>query len=281
VPADLRKQSMGLLALYIACGLDPEKNILFMQSHVSEHAELAWVLNCSTYMGELNRMTQFKEKAAKNNENINTGLFSYPVLMASDILLYQTDLVPVGQDQKQHLELTRDVAMRFNNAYSETFKVPEAYIGDVGARVMSLQNPTAKMSKSDSNVNGFVSMLDEPDVVVKKFKRAVTDSDAIVQYNPETKLGVSNLMSIYSCITGESFQAIEESFSNKGYGDFKLAVGEATADMLQPIQTEYKRLMQDKQYLNSVLVSGAERAERIAARTLQKVYKKVGFVPRG
>lgn len=281
VPADLKKQSMGLLALYIACGLDPEKNILFMQSHVSAHAELAWVLNCSAYMGELNRMTQFKEKSAKQNENINVGLFDYPVLMASDILLYQTDLVPVGHDQKQHLELTRDIATRFNNAYSETFKVPEPYIGQVGARVMSLQNPTAKMSKSDSNVNGFISMLDDPNVIVKKFKRAVTDSEAVIKYDPENKPGISNLMSIYSCITGESFENIEKSFEGKGYGNFKTEVGEATADMLQPIQAEYNRLMKDKQYLNNILTSGSERAARIAYKTLRKVHKKVGFVARG
>ncbi len=281
VPAELRRQSLGLLALYMACGLDPHKNILFMQSHVSAHSELAWVLNCSTYMGELSRMTQFKEKSAKHNENINAGLFSYPVLMAADILLYQTDLVPVGQDQKQHLELARDIAARFNNSYSDTFKVPEPYIGQVGARVMSLQNPSAKMSKSDENVNAFVAMLDKPDDIVKKFKRAVTDSEAAVRYDVENKPGVSNLMNIYSSVTGKTYDQIESEFEGKGYGDFKLAVGEEVKCMLEPIQCEYHRLMNEKDYLMTTLQEGRERASALAQKTLRKAYKKVGFVQLG
>ena len=235
---DLRERRISLLAQYIACGINPEKNTLFMQSHVSAHAELCWVLSCFTYMGELNRMTQFKEKAAKQEENINAGLFTYPVLMAADILLYQTDLVPVGDDQKQHLEIARDIAERFNGIYGNVFKVPEPYIPKVGARIMSLQEPTAKMSKSDENINSYISLLDPPETILRKFKRAVTDSDAVVRYDVENKPGVSNLMSIYSSVTGKTLEEIQNEFEGKGYGDFKIAVGEAVAETLRPIQED-------------------------------------------
>lgn len=280
VPAELRKRSRSLLALYIACGLEPEKNILFVQSHVSAHPELSWILNCFTYMGELGRMTQFKEKSQRHEDNVNAGLFTYPVLMASDILLYQTDLVPVGHDQKQHLEITRDIALRFNNIYGDVFKIPEAYIPKVGARIMSLQEPEKKMSKSDDNENAFISLLDTPDVIVRKFKRAVTDSEAVVRYDKDNKPGISNLMSIYSSVTDKSFEDIEREFEGKGYGDFKLAVGEAVVETLKPIQQKHKDLMNDKKYLDEIMRSGAESANRLAFKTLRKVYKKVGLVPR-
>lgn len=280
-PAQLRKNARSLLALYIACGLDPDKNILFMQSHVPAHAELTWVLNCYTYMGELSRMTQYKEKAQRHSENINAGLFDYPVLMASDILLYQTDLVPIGEDQRQHLEITRDIAIRFNNIYGDVFKIPEAYIPKVGARIMSLTEPTAKMSKSDENVNNFIALLDPPDVIMHKCKRAVTDSDAEVRYDEKNKPGVSNLMTIYACTTGKETPEVEKEFKGKGYGDFKQAVGEAVAGVLKPVQAEYARLMDDKAYLDTVMANGAQRAEAIAGRTLAKVYKKIGLIPRG
>jgi len=279
-PAELRQRTMSLLALYIACGLDPEKNILFVQSHVSAHAELAWILNCFTYMGELNRMTQFKEKAQRHADNINAGLFTYPVLMAADILLYQTDLVPVGNDQKQHLEITRDIAQRFNNIYGDVFKVPEPYIPKVGARIMSLQEPEKKMSKSDENENSYIALLDPPEVIIRKFKRAVTDSEAVIRYDEENKPGISNLMNIYASVTGKSFEDIELEFEGKGYGDFKKAVGEAVIETLRPIQEKHKELMANKDYLNEVMKSGAETAGRLANRTLRKVYKKVGLVPR-
>ncbi len=277
VPKDLRKNSLDILALYLACGIDPEKSPIFMQSHVPEHTQLSWVLTCNTYMGELSRMTQFKDKSKKHENNINGGLFTYPSLMAADILLYQADLVPVGDDQRQHVELTRDLANRFNNAYSETFVVPEVYIPKVGARLMSLQEPTKKMSKSDSNENGYILMLDPLDTVVKKIKRAVTDSDACVKRG-EGKAGVENLMNIYSASTGKSLDEIERIFDGKGYGEFKEAVAEAVVEVLRPIQEKYSDLMANKDYLEKVYRDGAERARYTARKTVSKVYRKVGFV---
>jgi tryptophanyl-tRNA synthetase len=277
VPAELRRRTYETLALLIACGLDPEKNILFAQSQVSAHAELAWVLNCYSMFGELSRMTQFKEKSAKNADNVNAGLFAYPSLMAADILLYQTDLVPVGVDQKQHIELARNVAERFNGIYGETFKIPEGYIPEVGAKIMSLAEPDKKMSKSDENENAIVTLLDPRDAIMRKFKRAVTDSDTIVR-RAEGKDGINNLMTIYSCFTGKSDEEIEREFDGRGYGDFKLAVGEVTADGLKPIQDKFNALMTDKSQLEAIMKSGAERASKLAMRTLSKVYKKVGFV---
>ncbi len=279
VPADLRKRTYETLAIYMACGIDPAKSTLFVQSHVPAHAELAWALNCYTMFGELSRMTQFKDKSKKNADNINAGLFTYPVLMASDILLYQTDLVPVGQDQMQHIELARDIAQRFNQVYSPTFTVPEGFIPKSGAKIMSLGDPTKKMSKSDENVNGFVSLLDDRDTIIRKFKRAVTDSDTVV-CRGEGKHGVNNLMTIYSCFTGKSDDEIVREFEGKGYGDFKLAVGEAVADGLAPVQEEFNKLMADKGYLESVMKEGADRANRMAYKTLAKVYRKLGFVGR-
>ena len=276
----LKKNTYELCALYLACGIDPEKSILFAQSHVSAHAELAWILNTICYPGELSRMTQFKDKSLKHEDNINMGLMDYPVLMAADILLYQTELVPIGADQKQHLELARDLAIRFNNRFGETFKVPEGYIGKSAARVMSLAEPTRKMSKSDANVNGFISMDDDPDTVIRKFKRAVTDSDSKIIFSPEDKPGISNLLSIYCAFTNKTFEQAEQEFEGKGYGDFKLAVGQAVTDAIEPIRQEKNRLLADKAYLDEVLKNGAERAERLAYRTLSKVYKKVGLVPR-
>lgn len=277
VPKDLRKNSLDILALYLACGIDPEKSPIFMQSHVPEHTQLSWVLTCNTYMGELSRMTQFKDKSKKHENNINGGLFTYPSLMAADILLYQADLVPVGDDQRQHVELTRDLANRFNNAYSETFVVPEVYIPKVGARLMSLQEPTKKMSKSDPNENGYILMLDPLDTVVKKIKRAVTDSDACVKRG-EGKAGVENLMNIYSASTGKSLDEIERIFDGKGYGEFKEAVAEAVVEVLRPIQEKYNDLMANKDYLEKVYRDGAERARYTARKTVSKVYRKVGFV---
>lgn len=277
-PAELRRRSVTQLAQYIACGLDPEKNTLFIQSHVHEHAELGWILNCYTMFGELNRMTQFKDKSAKNADNINGGLFTYPALMAADILLYQADFIPVGEDQKQHCELTRDIAVRFNNIYGETFKVPEPYIPKVGARIMSLSNPSSKMSKSDPQ--GCVFLLDKPEDIARKFKRAVTDSDVenCVRYAPAEKPGVANLMSIYSSVTGKTFPEIEKEFEGKGYGVFKPAVGEAVIDTLRPIREEVERMIADKAYLQQVYTEGAQKASRVARKTLRKVYKRVGFV---
>ena len=279
-PAELRRRSTTQLAQYIACGLDPEKNVLFLQSHVHEHAELGWILNCYTMFGELSRMTQFKDKCAKNADNINGGLFTYPSLMAADILLYQPDYVPVGEDQKQHCELTRDIANRFNNLYGETFKVPEPYIPRVGARIMSLGNPTSKMSKSDPA--GCVFLMDSPEEIARKFKRAITDSDTerCVRYDPENKPGVANLMNIYASVTGKSFDEIESEFAGKGYGVFKPAVGEAVIEMLRPVREEAERIMKDKAYLESIYRAGAEKAEAVAMRTMRKVYKKIGFVAR-
>ena len=277
-PKLLRRRSLEQLAQYIACGIDPEKNVLFLQSHVHEHAELGWILNCYTMFGELSRMTQFKDKCAKNADNINGGLFTYPSLMAADILLYQADYVPVGEDQRQHCELTRDIAVRFNNIYGETFKVPEAYIPKAGARVMGLGNPTSKMSKSDPN--GCVFLMEKPEDIARKFKRAITDSDTenCVRFDPANKPGVSNLMNIYSAVTGKSIDEIEREFEGQGYGVFKPAVGDAVIETLRPIREEATRLLADKAYLCSVYTEGAQKASVIARKTLRKVYKKVGLV---
>ena len=278
-PAALRRRCQELVAIYLASGLDPEKSLIYCQSHVSAHAELGWILDCFTYMGELNRMTQFKDKCAKHADNINAGLYTYPVLMAADILLYQTNLVPVGVDQKQHLELTRNIAERFNGLYSPTFTVPEPIIPKHGARIMSLQDPTKKMSKSDENVNAFVAVLDDPDTILRKFKRAVTDSDACVRFDPENKPGVSNLMAIYSTITGKTMEEIEQEFEGKGYGDFKPAVAEAVIEELRPIQERFRQFIGDKAYLEQCYKDNAPKAQRIARKTLQKVMKKVGYLP--
>ena len=279
-PADLRRRTLEQLALYIACGLDPEKNTLFIQSHVHQHAELGWVLQCYTMFGELSRMTQFKDKSAKHKENINGGLFAYPSLMAADILLYQPDLVPVGEDQKQHCELTRDVAQRFNSVYGDVFKVPEPYIPKAGARVMSLNAPDSKMSKSMPE--GCIFLMEKPEDIQRKFKRAITDSDTenCVHYDPANKPGVANLISIYSAITGRTFEQIEAEFAGCGYGKFKPAVGEAVVECLRPIREEATRILTDKAYLESVYKSGAEKASYVANKTLRKVYKKIGFVAR-
>lgn len=279
VPAELRTQTLNMYALLLACGIDPKKSIAFIQSHVPQHAELGWVLSCNTQFGELSRMTQFKDKSAKNAQNINAGLFTYPSLMAADILLYQADLVPIGADQKQHLELARDVAHRFNTTYSDTFVIPDGYIPKTGARVMSLADPTKKMSKSDDNANGFISVLDEPNTIIKKFKRAVTDSDTEIRY-AEGKDGINNLISIYSVVTGKEFAEIEKEFAGQGYGTFKEAVGAAVADHLAPIREKYQQYSKDKAYLEECYKLGAERATALAMRTMQKVYKKVGFVGR-
>lgn len=276
-PQKLKKQIVESYTLLLAMGVDPEKSICFVQGHNPCHAELSWVLSCYTQFGELSRMTQFKDKSAKHPENINAGLFTYPVLMAADILLYQADLVPVGVDQKQHLEITRNIAQRFNGIYGDVFTIPDAYITKTSAKIMSLQDPTKKMSKSDDNPNASVSILDDKDTIIRKFKRAVTDSDTEICYK-EGKDGINNLMSIYSAVTGKEFADIEKEFAGKGYGDFKTAVGEATADMLAPLQAEYAKLSADKQYVNDCMKAGAEKAYKVSRRTLQKVYKKVGFV---
>lgn len=275
VPAELRQNCLKTLALYLAAGIDPEANALFIQSHVPAHAELSWVLSCYTMFGELSRMTQFKDKSAKHADNINAGLFTYPVLMAADILLYQPDLVPVGLDQKQHIEIARDIAIRFNNNYSDTFKIPEPYMPKLGTKIMSLSDPTSKMSKSDLG-DGSVFLLDGRDAVIKKIKRAVTDSGSEVRY-AEGKDGINNLMSIYSAFTGKSFEDIEKEFSGKGYGEFKLAVGETVADSLTAIQDKYNVFISDKEQLNKILINGAEKASYTANKTLRKVYRKVGF----
>ena len=277
-PAELRRRSTAQLAQYIACGLDPERNTLFIQSHVHEHAELGWILNCYTMFGELSRMTQFKDKSAKHTDNINGGLFTYPSLMAADILLYQADFVPVGEDQKQHCELTRDIAIRFNNIYGETFKVPEPYIPKVGARIMGLSNPTSKMSKSDPA--GCVFLMEKPEDIARKFKRAITDSDTenCVHYDPAEKPGVSNLIQMYSSVTGKTIPEVEKEFEGRGYGDFKPAVGDAVIEALRPIREEAQRMITEKDYLRQVYTQGAQKASAIARRTLRKVYKKVGFV---
>jgi len=278
-PADLRKRCMDFLCQYLAAGIDGEENIVFFQSHASGHAELSWLLNCYTYMGELSRMTQFKDKSAKHADNINAGLFTYPVLMAADILLYKTDLVPVGVDQKQHLELCRDIAIRFNHIYGDVFTVPEGFIPKEGARIMSLQDPTSKMSKSDPNVNGFVSILDDTDTIMRKFKRAVTDSDGEIAYR-EGKHGINNLINIYSAVTGKTAEETVSEFSGKGYGEFKQAVGEVVASELKPIRERYEDLRKNKDYLEQIYKSGAERANKLSYRTLNKVKRKIGFVDR-
>ena len=275
-PAEFRQKAKNLLALYIAAGLDPEKNCIYYQSHVSGHAELAWILNCFRYMGELNRMTQFKDKSAKHADNINAGLFTYPVLMAADILLYQTDVVPVGIDQLQHLELTRDIAQRFNAIYGDVFTIPEPFIGKTGAKIMSLQDPLKKMSKSDENPNASIYLTDDRDTIIRKFKRAVTDSEAKILHREEQP-GVSNLIEIYSACTGKSFEEVEKEFDGKGYGDFKLAVGETVADMLTPLQTRHAEILKDKAYLDGIVKNNAEKAQYYANKTLRKVQKKVGF----
>ena len=276
-PAKFRHNTLEAYALLMACGIDVEKSIFFIQSQVHTHAELAWILNCCTQFGELSRMTQFKDKSAKHPENINAGLFTYPSLMAADILLYQAELVPVGADQKQHLELARNIAERFNGVYSPTFTVPDGYIPKTNARIMSLQDPTRKMSKSDENANAYIAMLDKPDDIMRKFKRAVTDSEACVRY-AEGKDGVNNLMGIYSGVTGKSFDEIEKEFEGKGYGDFKTAVGEAVVEHLRPIQERYEQLSKDKAYLEKCYRENAEKALAISQRTLRKVMKKIGFV---
>ena len=278
VPADLRRRSVAQLAQYIACGLDPEKNIMFIQSHVPQHAELSWVLGCYTQFGELSRMTQFKDKAKKHADNITAGLFTYPVLMAADILLYQSDLVPVGDDQRQHVELCRNIATRFNNWFPDTFTLPEAFVPKMGARIMSLGQPENKMSKSEPD--GCVFLMDKPEDIMRKFKRAVTDCETAVRFDQENKPGISNLLTIYCAATGKTMAEAEAEFADQGYGVFKPAVGEAVVELLRPIQEEANRLMADKAYLESVYQKGAERASVLANRTLRKVYKKVGFVPR-
>jgi len=278
VPADLRRRSIEQLAQYVACGLDPEKNIMFIQSHVPQHAELSWILNCYTQFGELSRMTQFKDKSAKHADNITAGLFTYPVLMAADILLYQADLVPVGQDQKQHVELCRDIAQRFNGLYSDTFTLPEPFIPKMGARVMSLGNPDNKMSKSDPD--GCVYLMDKPEDIMRKFKRAVTDCDAAVKFDRENKPGISNLLTIYCAATDKTMEEAEAEFAGQGYGVFKPAVAEAVVELLRPIREETTRLMADKAYLEGIYKTGAERAQYLAEKTLRKVHKKVGFIAR-
>lgn len=275
-PAQLRRRTLEMYALLLAIGLDPEKNTVFVQSHVNAHAQLAWILNCYTQFGEAARMTQFKDKSEKHPENVNVGLFAYPTLMAADILLYQADFVPIGVDQKQHLEITRNIAERFNGLYGDTFTIPEPFIGKAGAKIMSLQEPTKKMSKSDTNVKAFISVLDDTDAIVRKIKSAVTDSEARVYY-AEGKDGVNNLMGIYSCCTGKSFEKIEQEFEGKGYGDFKAAVGEAVAAELAPVRDGFNRLIADKSYLNACMEAGAQKAARVANRTLRKAMKKVGF----
>ena len=278
VPADLRRRSLEQLAQYIACGLDPEKNIMFIQSHVPQHAELAWVLGCYTQFGELSRMTQFKQKSQQHADNITAGLFTYPVLMAADILLYQADLVPVGEDQKQHVELCRDIATRFNYSFSDTFTLPEPFIPKMGARIMSLCNPGNKMSKSDPD--GCVYLMDKPEDIMRKFKRAVTDCETEVRYDREKKPGITNLLTIYCAATGKTMEDAQAEFCGQGYGVFKPAVGEAVVELLRPVREEALRLLGDKAYLEGIYKQGAERAGALANKTLRKVYKKVGFVAR-
>ena len=279
-PAEFRKNARNLYALYVAAGLDPEKNCIYFQSHVSAHAELGWILDCFTYMGELNRMTQFKDKASKHADNVNAGLYTYPVLMAADILLYQTDVVPVGIDQKQHLEICRDIALRFNNIYGDVFTIPEAYIGKSGAKVMSLQEPERKMSKSDENANATIYLLDDVDTIMRKFKRAVTDSGSEVRYDAQSKPGVSNLIDIYGAVTGKTREETEHEFAGKGYGDFKLAVGEAVSARLKPLQERYRELVADKSYIDSRIKENDGKARYFAEKTLRKVQKKVGLTER-
>ena len=280
VPAELRRHTLVQLAAYIASGLDPEKNVLFVQSHVPAHAQLGWVLDCYTMFGELSRMTQFKDKSAKNADNINAGLFTYPALMAADILLYQADLVPVGGDQKQHVEICRDIATRFNGLYGDTFKLPDPYIPKVGARIMSLTTPTSKMSKSDPNPNGYILLMDKPADIMRKFKRAVTDSDSRIIFDPQNKPGVSNLLQIYALATGKTIEQAAAEFDGKGYGEFKPAVGEAVVELLRPIREKTTDLLNNKDYLEQVYKEGAQKASYLARKTLDKVYRKVGFVAR-
>lgn len=277
-PETLRNNTLKVLAMYVAAGLDPEKNTIFIQSQVKEHAELGWILDCYTYMGELSRMTQFKDKAAKHADNINAGLFTYPSLMAADILLYQANLVPVGQDQQQHLEITRDIAERFNKLYGKTFTIPEGYYGKASAKIMGLQDPTAKMSKSATNPNDVILLEDEPDVIIKKFKKAVTDSENKVRFDPENKPGVSNLMQIYSSITGLKMEEIEKEFENSGYGDFKTKVAETVVAKLEPIQKKYKELLENKEYLEKIYTEGANRARKLASKTLDEVKERIGIL---
>ncbi|NMA08531.1 MAG: tryptophan--tRNA ligase [Clostridiales bacterium] len=277
-PAALRRRTLEQIAQYVACGLNPQKNIIYIQSHVPAHAELSWVLGCYTMFGELSRMTQFKDKSRKNADNINAGLFTYPVLMAADILLYQADLVPVGDDQKQHVEIARDIAGRFNQVYSPTFTLPEPFIPKTGARIMSLQEPLNKMSKSEQDGDGCICLLDNPDDIMRRFKRAVTDSETRVAFDPENKPGISNLMTIYSCATGKTFDEITAEFDGHGYGDFKLAVGESVVELLRPIREKTADLLNNKDYLAKIYRDGAARASNLARKTLDKVYRKVGFV---
>ena len=276
-PSDLRKRCLSFAAQYIACGINPEKSIIAIQSHVSQHAELAWVLNSLTYMGELNRMTQFKDKSLNHNKNINAALFTYPILMASDILLYNANLVPVGQDQKQHLELTRDIANRFNNQYSETFKIPEPYISEFGGKIMSLQHPEKKMSKSDTNLNNIITLLDEPNLIKNKIKKAVTDSQKEIFYDIN-RPGLANLMTIYSNITNKDIKEIEVKYSNKMYSEFKNDLADIIIEFLKPVQSKYYKLIEDEEYINKVLKDGSERAQNIAYKTLDKVYRKIGLI---
>ncbi len=277
-PAELRRRCVETLALFIACGLDPEKNIMYCQSHVSGHSELGWLLGCFTYMGELQRMTQFKDKSAKHADNINAGLFTYPVLMAADILLYGTDLVPIGADQKQHLEIARDIALRFNNIYGDVFTVPEAYMGKAGARIMSITDPTRKMSKSDEP-NSYIAILDKPEDIRRKLKRAVTDSDGIIRYDRENKPGVSNLLDILAAITGEDTDALVARFEGKGYGVLKDEVAEAVIAELAPVQERYYKILADKPFLEKVMQQNAERAGKMAFKMMSKVHKKLGLAP--
>lgn len=279
-PTEFKQNARRIYTQYVAAGLDPKKNCIYFQSHVPAHAELGWVLDCFTYMGELNRMTQFKDKSAKHADNINAGLFTYPALMAADILLYQTDLVPIGSDQKQHLEICRDVAERFNNIYGDVFTIPEGYFPKAGARIMSLAEPTKKMSKSDENANATIYLVDDKDTIIRKFKKAVTDSDAEVRYDVENKPGVSNLMEIYGVVTDKSMDDVAKEFEGKGYGDFKLAVGEAVADMLEPFHQKCSELEKDKTYINECIKENAEKASYFANKTLRKVHKKLGLTER-
>ena len=278
-PAELRKRARNLLTLYIAAGLDPKKNCIYYQSHVSGHAELAWILNCFTYMGELNRMTQFKDKASKHSDNINAGLYTYPVLMAADILLFQSDIVPVGKDQMQHLEITRDIAQRFNSIYGDVFTIPEGYMPKVGAKIMSLQDPDKKMSKSDENINASIYLMDDPDTIMRKFKRAVTDSEAHVQYCEEQP-GIRNLIDIYCACTGKTPTETVAEFENTGYGDFKLAVGESVVSVLKPVQDRFSELTKEKTFIDQIIKENSEKANYYATKTLRKVQKKVGFPER-
>ena len=277
-PETLKNNTLKIIALYVAAGLDPEKNTIFIQSQVKEHAELAWILNCYTYMGELSRMTQFKDKSQKHADNINAGLFTYPVLMAADILLYKADLVPVGEDQRQHLEITRDIAGRFNKIYGDTFVIPDAYIRKSSARIMGLQDPTSKMSKSSSNENDVIFLDDEPEVIIKKIKKAVTDSENIVRYDIENKPGISNLMCIYGALTNKNEKEIEEEFKGKGYGDFKMAVANAVVEKLEPIQKRLKELLDNPKYIEEIYTKGAEKARKLASKTLEEVKEKIGIL---